>query len=991
MPRRGFRKPPADPVVMTDFKYNNQKSQKKGTKMQKEELAVLLSRIFRKDIIQDTDEYYVDVSVEDPLGGKTTYRYRAMANEQVQIEKRSEEMSGSTVTRTLREVVWLSCGLEQICAAYRKSYEGWKKKNNDIPYIETTINDEANGEPTRSYDFMRHFWAEEMAGEENNKNLRLLLAEYGMGKSSYCQGIRDLAAEEVKEPFLSGNVSFPFVFDLNEFRTGDFDKFIETELFDKYDLPMAFQTFENLCQYGIFMVVLDAWDQMRSAREIFPISQDLNQMSSLWEKHGKALITCRRSFYQQLLKGKKNTDGSLSKDVGLYKLMGFDRDSVAQYLQYDSEQRRAEKEKPLMENVEAWVRESWRVNSELLAKPLNLRLLLKHFDILAEQIDFTKEKADTAIFLEVILKDWKGRNDVTEDTFLKRLVSQTLSSGLNRSIPLQRFRDDCSRKDWPKILESLLDFDFIEINPGKERIEFGLAAFQEFLWSHYALEELRTEPDKLENSDALIRNYLLIREVREWICKELSDSVSDCLVRQLDYVKYKKKEDVGYRGSNALTLLCDLNRIGDYKRQFDDIKSSLRRSPLMGADFRGMDLSSADFYGSNLEGADFSYTKLDGADFTGADLAQTIWREHGRLKKCAFLVQKEALCVVAGTKNGGVLTYNIDDGEQEVVDIQNDVINDLAGDRGGIYTASSDGWIGYIDTDGNLRNAYIAQSGLQSITDTNNESRIYVGADNQGIYRYDWHSGSKWQIEVDRLLGDGTGRITDIRYYSDSGKEYVAFTLSNKRLLVLLQISGMQRGEVRATGCIDTKEYSFDDICFADRMLVYTVTGKGVFGIAVDEMDGEIPEKELMSDNHLLLSLPDAKTFMVSQAVEKKTLMVVAKKSRHDMLDKIYEIKLSNNEHICREVELDWFFNNHNYVISADNTEGFSISANGEYVAFSGKFLAILKNMGEYYGIIGKPVEAKISCVNANFSNCEINEHYLEFVIKRGAITNNFL
>ena len=475
------------------------------------------------------------------------------------------------------------------------------------------------------------------------------------------------------------------------------------------------------------------------------------------------------------------------------------------------------------------------------------------------------------------------------------------------------------------------------------------------------MDELKKAPEELDNTDALIRNYLLIREVREWICKVLGQGESECLVAQLEYVKYKDKEDVG--------------------------KSNLRRSPLMRTDFRGLDLSEADFYGSDLEGADFSYTKLDNVDFTGADLAKTKWREHERMTKCAFLIQRDVLCVVAGTKSGGVLTYRIDDGEQEIVSLQNDVINDLAGDRGGIYTASSDGWVGYMDKSGNLRNAYIAQSGLQSITHTENESCVYVGADNQGIFRYNWHTGSKQQIEIIHPLEDGMGRISDIHYYSNSRKEgYIAYTLSNRRLLVLLKIAGKTQGQVRAVCRIHTEKYQFSDICFADDMLVYGVAGKGIFGMLVDEAIGEIPERELLLEQQNLLSLPQAESIFLSWANESKTLMAVAASER-SKVRYVYAINLSSDNQEFEKIELDWTCDNHNYCITSGKMGGFGISGDGKYAAFTGDFLAVFKRMEEYYGLIGKPIEAKVSCKNADFTKCKgINNTLKKFVKERGAI-----
>jgi len=962
-----------------------------GLRVKPEETADILAGILRNDAIFTSDEPYVDVSVEDPIDDSNTsfYRYKVIGDETIRVEEWKDESLMQSISKSLRKIVWTSCKLDHVCTTYRKQYEKWKQENNGIPYIETKINDESDGRPESSYQFMRNFWKGKKSDESSYQNLRFLLAEYGVGKSSFCQGIRDIVADEIRGHFLIGQASFPFVFDLNEFRIGDIDKFIETELFNKYGISMSYQTFEKLCQNGIFMVVLDAWDQMRDARQIFPTNRNLSQMSPLWDKMGKALITCRRSFYQQQLKGKGREKSKLSQNVGLYKLTGFDKDSAIEYLHQDSEERKRKGFKALIQDEAAWIEKSWELNNELFAKPLNLRLLVRHFDAIEPRINFFKEKANTYRFLEIVLEDWKKKYNVADELFLKKLVSQTLYSGLNRSIPLHQFQEACDEKKWMEILESLQDFDFVSIDERKERIEFCLAAFQEFLWAYFALKELKTPPESLDNLDALIRNYLLIREVREWICKVLGNekNKSDCLVAQLQYVKYKRRNDVEYRGSNALTLLCDLNPISYYKEQLNKIKPNLRRMPLMGTDFRGLDLSGADFYGSDLEGADFSYTKLDAVNFSMADLAQTKWREHERMTKCAFLIQRDVLCVVTGTKSGGVLTYRINDGEQEIVDLQNDVINDLAGDRGGIYTASSDGWVGYMDKNGNLKNAYIAQSGLQSITYTNNESCVYVGADNQGIFRYDWRTGSRQEIKVDQSLGDGMDRISDIHFYSNEKEEnYIAYTLSNRHLLVLLKVTKKNKGEVSAVYRISTEKYQFNDICFTDDMLVYTVVGQGIFGMPVNEAIGDIPEEEILQECQRLLPLPQADSFSLSWANESKTLMAVAMSNKKN-IKKMYMIDFSSAPRKCDEIDLDWIYSDHNYCITPDQMGGFCISGNGKYVAFSGNFLAVFRKMEGYYSLIGRPIEAKISCKGADFSDCKgINKNMRSFIQERGAM-----
>lgn len=958
--------------------------------MKKEELLKVLSELLamevEKEPVINEEKCFVEVSVLEPLTDDVShYRYRIQEGGTITVEKLDAGNVAGTVQKTFREIVWRSCRLSRVCARYMEQYENWKKENNDIPYIETKINDDADGRPERSFEFIRNFWEEDLQNEkEGNKNLRLLLAEYGLGKSSYCQGIRSYAAERIKDPFLNGTAAFPLVFDLNRFRSGDFDKFIESELFGNYKVSLVYGVFEKLCQNGIFMVVLDAWDQMRSARQVPQVKQDLNQMRSLWEGRGRALITCRRSFYQQQLKIK----GNLSQNIRLYKLNGFDQESVINYLNSRNQEQKENGEDPLIPDVSKWVEERWRLNSDIFEKPLNLRLLVQHFDTIEAKINFKKTRVDTYKFLEIIFKEWKEKNGIKEVDFLKELVSQTLYSGLNRSISLSQYKKAIGEKDWARVIRMLESFDFVKIDDKEDRIEFCLAAYQEFIWAYFILQELKTEPSQ-ESSHALLRNYLLIREVREWICTILRETECDWMIQQLEYVKYKRHNEVGYCGSNALTLLCDLNRMPQYKKQLAELKTDLWRRPLKGTDFRGMNLSGADLHSSDLEGADFSYTKLEGANLCGADLAQTIWGEHGEMKKCAFLSQNGALCVVAGTQNGGVLTYRIMDNNQEIVNLQDDVINDLSGDRGGIYTASSDGWVGCINKNGELRNVYIERSGLQSIAHADNGNCVYVGTENQEIYRYNWKIGSRHKIEIEKdgELWTGEDRISDIHYYSNSPEDdYVAYTLWNKRLLVLVKLQGMTKGDVIGTGILRTGNLKFDDICFAGERLIYSVVGRGIFGMRVEELRTEIPERELLADHQIVLPLPEAERFFLSWASGNQKLMAAALNSRSGQYD-VYEVNLATKKREHRLLEMDWMFGNNNYQPNPEQIKGFSVSEEGEFAAFSGSSLSVFHKNSSYYALTGEPIKAKISCQDTDFTGqVGLSTHQADILKERGAV-----
>lgn len=951
--------------------------------MEREEMLGILSELLGCES-EEWENGYVYISIIDPIEDDKSfeYRYLLLDDGMIQINSRNNER---TAKKSLRDIIWRNCGLEKVCEQYHRQYEWWENENNNISYIEVQIDDEKNGNSQDSFTMMRNLWKAPYNGvEEYHQNLKLLVGEAGAGKTSFCQGMRMLAAKEMKDSFRKGLAAFPFIFDLNEFSNGDFDKFIETELLEKYRITLRYSVFERLCQDGIFMVVLDAWDQMRGVKNILQIEQDIRQMDSLWKKQGKVLITCRRSFYQKQLKS-----NMISKDtVGLYKINGFDKEAAINYIcKFVGNNEK--------ERVTVWMKDSWLLNADLLEKPLNIRLIAKNYHYIIGLIDFTKEKVDTYRLLESSYNKWKEDENVKNELFVKRLVSFSLDSGLNRNVLLECLRKKYPEdNEWEKIINKLKCLDFVKYYKKRQRIEFRLAAFQEFLWAYFVLKELEEDPKELAPSESLIKRYILSKEVREWICRilEKKKERTDCLQKHLNHVKYRRKEDAGYGGSNALTLLCDLNAVQPYKIQFEEIKSNLKRTPLISVDFRGKDLSGANFFGSELEGADFSYANLTGVNFTGADLTNTKWQEHSQMNKCVFAVHKGAMCAVAGTVTGGLLFYWINDGRQEIISLQEDVINDLVYDNGKIYTVSSAGVANCINCKGEIQDALEVRRELRSIVRSKIDNCFYIGAEDYNIYRYNWKSHSQQQIKYNIGSGGEIGRISEIKYYSYGNREYLAFTMKTNHSLVLLSLVGKEKG--KAIAVCQAGNYKFGKICFFDEMLVYSVIGKGVFAVKVqellvetshEEIIVEIPENEMLEEKQRLLYCPKADMIFFSCA-EKINKLFIAVKERGEEINEIYSMGTKTEEQTPVRIELDRFYNNQVYSVVPDRMKGFCMSDDGQYAAFSGGVLAVLQNMGTFYGLVGEPVKARLSCEGVNISGCTgIDRRSKKFLTDRGA------
>ena len=264
-----------------------------------------------------------------------------------------------------------------------------------------------------------------------------------------------------------------------------------------------------------------------------------------------------------------------------------------------------------------------------------------------------------------------------------------------------------------------------------------------------------------------------------------------------------------------------------------------------------------------------------------------------------------------------------------------------------------------------------------------------MGANRDGLYRYNWNSGSYRKIHVtDNGKPVEKFDVADIHYFTreiseQDSESLVAYISDNSKSLVLVQIQGKDKGFVEGKCTLSRNNLKFGDICFADDFLVYSVAGKGVYHIPVDEMDGKIEQEDLLRDRRCLyqcanpVELAWVKAEHILMIIEKSTVFLTT-----------VNCILFNEEKKCKERDIEWIYDHKNHAVRGVEIEGFCVSNEGKYIALSGEKLAVLELVdNEYYQMIREPIEARISCNRAEFKGCMgLAEHRLRFLEERGAI-----
>ena len=772
----------------------------------------------------------------------------------------------------------------------------------------------------RVADFVNQFLS------NSSKGLKLLTAEYGKGKTSFCQWFRSYVGDESKngnmaKSFMEGERAFPFFFNLNDFRDGDFDVFLENRL-QRYDVHLDYPTFELLCRKGIFCVVLDAWDQMHSAPISRQTLKDIEQFSPFWSDKGRILITCRRTFYLKQLNMNriKRVENSSIHNAMLFTLHGFDKKGATEYL----EESRHKSAYGLPE-LEKWFDDAWNVNEALLSRPLNLHLIAKYAKIVVKAFDITKKKYGGDELFTVLLENWKSnyRCPISFDIALKILVMLTLRAGLNRGVELGVYKREMeqipntalSNDNWKMLLEELGYLDFLKLSNNRQdgNIEFRLAAYQEFLWANYVLEEL--EKGYICDTSTLIGRYLLTPETRVWVVKRLLSKTSDCLTKQIIMLAYKRREETGCTGGNVLTLLGDLTRGDGTPKVVQYYTKQLHTIPLTdrvfcGADLPGLHLDQLIFARSDLSDANFSYASLENTEFQFAKLHNTSWDEYGPMTKCVFLAGDRPEAVVAVTDTGGLLTYNLVNQTPQIMPLSDSVIQDISADSRGVYTADKDGQVCYLSKDGMLRNIFVTSDALQSIA-TAEENKAYVAAEENGLYRFDRRTMNRKKILVVGSKGEPgpIDRPEHICFCVHNNQRYIAFLTNNNSCLMLLQLFDRNVAELMGVGILKGAGLSFGAICFVGDKLVYQVKGQGVFSKEIQLFIDDLDSTSLLNGDGLIMELQGSSQIAWAGTMGRLLVLDTGKNNGEN----IYVIDVNNPDDEPQRRELEWLFQGENY------------------------------------------------------------------------------
>lgn len=505
-----------------------------------------------------------------------------------------------------------------------------------------------------------------------------VVAGYGEGKSSFCLNYAFRTIERVRD-----GGAIPLLFNLNEFEAGNLKAFIEKRLRDDFGLDLSFAAFRDLCRRGVFVPVLDAFDQMHSGEGgRSRIERDHGALMELRSGVSPLYVTCRRDFFEQRLRPlleESDPDDAFS----VIALQGFDRDDVRVAL---GEEAHAHELVALL---------SHPANEEILAgvqlKPLMLHVIMGHPTLFSTLVRTHREIADAGGELRPVTEyevfsllydTWLTNTRVAglpdqraAEHLLRSVAARAQLEGMNQPLAVTSLGRMAGLGDLvatPESTEAVLEdlrglplLNRAMLQRDEPTIAFRFNAYLEFLTARFVIDELTprsTSP--LE----FVKQNPLTWETRQMIVPNLRADIHGARMREIA----KRSRHTGFFDSrfgagNAVTLMLDCARhprvpAAERASWSEHVAAlELRGTQLQRLDARNADLVGVNFADADLRDADFSFAVLRNANLSGTSLEGSMFAEAGAVLTALFLQHSDESadhwCLIGGTDTGFLVVW----------------------------------------------------------------------------------------------------------------------------------------------------------------------------------------------------------------------------------------------------------------------------------------------------------------------------------------------
>jgi len=547
----------------------------------------------------------------------------------------SQQVSLENITTYLKKVIWQYEHWQEVKDKGEEFLIDVMERANLYEYYVQTYCIDKNGRTKLLDDILEEFLA------DNTRNFLTLLGDFGTGKSSFSL---HYFIQLAKRYLQNGEGRIPIFISLRNYPGKiNIEDFIVREFYEKFNIELSFNIFQELALQGKFIFFVDGFDEMASVSDRELTEENLKELTKLsfeniffmmnsckkTQKANKVFLTCRTHYFFTEVQEKKILKSShtvlyrdyatkTNYEITRIKLKEFNDKQIEEYVF------KSTKDKETTRNILGIIKDTYNLQ-ELSTRPLLLEMIVKTLPSLEN-----KKEVNASNLYKAYTEMWINRDDWRSHmkpegkrTFMWELALKMFNksgdfslhySALgkpNEEFLKQDFQCEERYDDYYKYETTTCTF----LNRDQEgNYRFIHKSFMEYFVAEYLFSSFITFSSKKQ----AYKRYESYYDLKEALNQEMLFFLSQFI---LTYGKPLEKLDLSY----LILSNFDLHNINLPKANLS--YADLQGANLQGANLQGANLQEANLQGANLQGANLREVNIEKADLQWADLQEADLQE----------------------------------------------------------------------------------------------------------------------------------------------------------------------------------------------------------------------------------------------------------------------------------------------------------------------------------------------------------------------------
>ncbi|MGQ4649237.1 NACHT domain-containing protein [Lyngbya aestuarii] len=490
-----------------------------------------------------------------------------------------------------------------------------------------------------------------------------VLGEFGTGKTWFAFHYAWVALKRYQEAKERGTQRprLPLIITLRDYAKAlNVENVLAGFFFTQHNIRLNSEVFDQLNRMGKLLLIFDGFDEMAAKVDKQQMINNFWELAKVVVPGAKVILTCRTEHFPEAKEGRallnaelQASTANLTGETPQFEVLELEKFTDEQIRQVLSFQATSETVEQVMSNSQLLDLARRPVMTELIlealpdieaGKPVDMsRVYLyavrrkmerdikaeRTFTSLADKLYFLCELSWEMLSTEQMSLNYRLFPDRIRKLFGAMVQEEKDLDHWHYDMMGQTMLIRNADGDYTPAHRSLLEFfvaykfaaelgalapDFLELAQMRSHLDTS-AEPKDYTWSSYFQIEvnqtgkiipiaplMKFQQETLNVLRAGFGNTILTKVVMDLLLPMIvldTTSTEHSLIRTIEITRNHSKEDVGYVGGNAATLVIKLNKAGLDGR-------NLSHSVILGADFSNATLHNASLLEANLEGTNFT-------------------------------------------------------------------------------------------------------------------------------------------------------------------------------------------------------------------------------------------------------------------------------------------------------------------------------------------------------------------------------------------------